>query len=129
MALTVRVKDELARVLASQGSARVAEIATLFRLTGGLYLVAGSTVLGVELDSGAVAYCLRSILAELYDVKASLDVLSSGGSRKTSKYIVRVAVGAEPVARQTGLTDSTGRPVRGLPRKLTVGQKTDREVV
>ena len=127
MALTAKVKDELARVSVSQESAQAAEISTLFRFAGGLHLVAGSIVLEAELDSGAVARRLRSMLAELYDVKASLNVLSPGGLRKTSKYIVRVTDGAELVVRQTGLIDSAGRPVRGLPRKLIMGQKIDQE--
>lgn len=127
VALTAKVKDELARVSVSQESAQAAEISTLFRFAGGLHLVAGSIVLEAELDSGAVARRLRSMLAELYDVKASLNVLSPGGLRKTPKYIVRVTDGAELVVRQTGLIDSAGRPVRGLPRKLIMGQKIDQE--
>nr|WP_120492494.1 DNA-binding protein WhiA [Corynebacterium lactis] len=127
MALTAKVKDELARVSVAQESAQAAEIATLFRFCGGLHLVAGKIVLEAELDSGAVARRLRQMLSSLYDVEASLNVLSPGGLRKTSRYIVRVTDGAELVVRQTGLIDSAGRPVRGLPRKLIMGPTVDQE--
>src|SRR5262249_12793573 len=39
----------------------------------------------------------------------------SGGLRKGSHYIVRVVKDGEALARQTGLLDVRGRPVRGLP--------------
>ncbi|ALA67376.1 DNA-binding protein WhiA [Corynebacterium lactis] len=127
MALTAKVKDELARVNVAQESAQAAEIATIFRFSGGLHLIAGQIVLEAELDSGAVARRLRQMLSSLYDVQASLNVLSPGGLRKSSRYIVRVTDGAELVVRQTGLVDSAGRPVRGLPRKLIMGHTVDQE--
>ena len=42
-------------------------------------------------------------------------MLASGGLRKGSHYIVRVVKDGEALARQTGLLDVRGRPVRGLP--------------
>jgi DNA-binding protein WhiA len=42
-------------------------------------------------------------------------VLASGGLRKGSHYIVRIVKDGEALARQTGLLDVRGRPVRGLP--------------
>lgn len=127
MSLTAQVKDELARVSVSTESAQAAEIATIFRFTGGLHLIGGKIVLEAELDSGAVARRLRHMLASLYDVQANLQVLSPGGLRKTSRYIVRLAEGAELVVRQTGLVDAAGRPVRGLPRRLIMGPTVDHE--
>lgn len=127
MALTPKVKDELARVSVSQESAQAAEIATIFRFAGGLHLVAGSIVLEAELDSGAVARRLRSMLQSLYGVDPVLHVLSPGGIRKTSRYIVRLTDGAEMVARQTGLIGRAGDPVRGLPPKIIGGTTTDAE--
>lgn len=127
MALTLKVKDELARVNVSQESAQAAEIATIFRFAGGLHLVAGHIVLEAELDSGAVARRLLSMLSNLYNVEASLHVLSPGGIRKNSRYIVKVTKGADTVVRQTGLVDSAGRPVLGLPPKLISGSTVDQE--
>ena len=40
-------------------------------------------------------------------------VLAAGGLRRGSRYVVRVVQDGEALARQTGLIDSRGRPVRG----------------
>ena len=68
-------------------------------------------------------------LAELYGIKAELLVVSAGGIRKQSKYIVRVADQGEILARQTGLIDTRGRPVRGLPAMLVAGSIEEAQAV
>src|SRR5690606_41184010 len=50
-------------------------------------------------------------------------VPASGGLRKGSHYIVRVVRDGEALARQTGLSDVRGRPVRGLPPHVVAGGK------
>ena len=55
MALTAKVKDELARVQVDKVSARKAEIATTLRFAGGLHIVAGRIVIEAELDTAASA--------------------------------------------------------------------------
>jgi DNA-binding protein WhiA len=42
-------------------------------------------------------------------------LLASGGLRKATHFILRVVKDGEALARQTGLLDVRGRPVRGLP--------------
>ena len=127
MALTPKVKDELARVPVSQESAQSAEVAAILRFAGGLHLVAGRIVVEAELDSGAVARRLRGMIDSLFGHEPELQVLSPGGLRKTSRYIVRVAEGGEDLARRTGLVDRAGRPVRGLPPKVIGGTILDAE--
>ena len=127
MALTPKVKDELARVPVSQESAQSAEVAAILRFAGGLHLVAGRIVVEAELDSGAVARRLRGMIDSLFGYEPELQVLSPGGLRKTSRYIVRVAEGGEDLARRTGLVDRAGRPVRGLPPKVIGGTILDAE--
>lgn len=127
MALTPKVKDELARVPAPQESAQSAEVAAILRFAGGLHLVGGRIVIEAELDSGAVARRLRGMIESSFGHAPELQVLSPGGLRKSSRYIVRVADGGEDLARRTGLVDRSGRPVRGLPPKVIGGTVLDAE--
>ena len=54
-------------------------------------------------------------------------MVSPGGLRKGSRYIVRVVKDGELLARQTGLLDRRGRPVRGLPPQVVSGGDCDAE--
>lgn len=104
-----------------------AEVASMLRFAGALHLVAGRIVLEAELDSGAVARRLHGMIGTLFGLEPELQVLSPGGLRKTSRYIVRIAEGGDHLARQTGLVDRAGRPVRGLPPKVIGGTVSDAE--
>lgn len=121
MAMTAAVKDELSRVDVSKPCCRRAEMTSLLRFAGGLHIVAGAVVVEAELDTGAVARRLRREVADVYGYPSEIHVLASGGLRKGSHYIVRVVKDGEALARQTGLLDVRGRPVRGLPRGLVTG--------
>jgi cell division protein WhiA len=115
MAMTSAVKDELSRVEVTKPCCRRAEMAALLRFAGGLHIVSGRVVVEAELDTGAVARRLRREIAELYGYASEIHVLASGGLRRSSHYIVRVVKEGEALARQIGLLDVRGRPVRGLP--------------
>lgn len=121
MALTAEVKDELARVEIAKRIVRQAELATILRFNGGLHLISGRIVIEVELDSSQIARRVSNDLADLYGIKTELLVISAGGIRRNSKYQVRVTDQGEALARQTGLLDTRGRPVRGLPAALIAG--------
>jgi len=121
VALTAEVKDELARIEVLKKSLRNAELATILRFAGGLHLVSGRIVVEAELDNSQIARRVSKDLAELYGIKSELSVMSAGGIRKGSRYIVRVTEQGEVLARQTGLLDTRGRPVRGLPAALVAG--------
>ena len=54
-------------------------------------------------------------------------VLSAGGLRRGTRYVVRVEEEGESLARQTGLIDVRGRPVRGLPPRVVSGAVCDAE--
>ena len=112
MALTAEVKDELARIEVVKKSLRNAELATILRFAGGLHLVSGRIVVEAELDNSQIARRVSKDLAELYGIKSELSVMSAGGIRKGSRYIIRVTEQGEVLARQTGLLDTRGRPVR-----------------
>ncbi|MEV0272831.1 MAG: DNA-binding protein WhiA [Hamadaea sp.] len=121
MAMTAAVKDELSRVDVPKPCCRRAEMAALLRFAGGLHIVSGRVVVEAELDTGAVARRLRATVADLYGYPSEIHILASGGLRKGSHYIVRVVKDGEALARQTGLLDVRGRPVRGLPPHVVSG--------
>ena len=118
MALTAAIKDELARIPTGNSLVRAAELATILRFCGGLHLISGRIAIEVELDSATLARRLTRAIAELYGIQAELSVVSASGLRKNSGYQIRVLRDGELLARQTGLIDNRGRPVRGLPATL-----------
>jgi len=129
VALTAEVKDELARIEVVKKSLRNAELATILRFAGGLHLVSGRIVIEAEVDNSQIARRVSKDLVELYGIKSELSVLSAGGIRKGSRYIIRVTEQGEVLARQTGLLDTRGRPVRGLPAALVAGSIEEAQAI
>ena len=127
MAMTAEVKDELSRLVVNSVSARRAEVAALLRFAGGLQIVSGRVVVEAEVDLGSIARRLRKDIYDLYGYSAAVHVLSASGIRKNTRYVVRVAKDGEALARQTGLLDMRGRPVRGLPAQVVGGSVGDAE--
>lgn len=127
MAMTAEVKDELSRLTVTKTCCRRAMIASLLRFAGGLHIVAGRVVVEAEVDTGAVARLLRKEIHELFGHVADVHVITSGGLRKGTRYVVRVVRDGEGLARQTGLLDPRGRPVRGLPAPVVSGGVCDAE--
>ncbi|CAN5149340.1 DNA-binding protein WhiA [soil metagenome] len=118
MALTAQVKDELARLKVDRTSCRKAEVSATLRFAGGLHIISGRIVVEAELDTGIAARRLRQAIAEVYGHTSEVIVVSAGGLRRGSRYVVRVVKEGESLARQTGLLDNRGRPVRGLPPQV-----------
>ena len=118
MPLTQAIKEELARVPMSKGVERTAELATILRFAGGLHLISGRIAIEVELDSPTLARRISRAILELYGIQSELSVISATGLRRQSGYQIRVLREGELLARQTGLIDNKGRPVRGLPATL-----------
>lgn len=127
MAMTAEVKDELSRLTVNSVSARRAEVAALLRFAGGLHIVSGRVVVEAEVDQGSIARRLRKEIHDLYGYNSAVHVLSASGIRKSTRYVVRVAKDGEALARQTGLLDLRGRPVRGLPAQVVGGSVGDAE--
>ena len=127
MAMTGLVKDELSRVEVLKPCCRKAEVSTLLRFAGGLHIASGRIVVEAELDTGAAARRLRKDIAEVFGHTSDLIVVAPGGLRKGNRYVVRVRKDGDSLARQTGLVDAHGRPVRGLPRHVVSGPTCDCE--
>src|SRR3954449_6571113 len=127
MAMTGVVKDELSRLSIMKPCCRKSEVSTLLRFAGGLHIVSGRIVIEAELDTGSAARRLRKDLAEVFGHTSDVVVLAPSGLRKGNRYVVRVFRDGESLARQTGLIDNNGRPVRGLPRHVVSGASCDAE--
>ncbi|MDO5629198.1 MAG: DNA-binding protein WhiA [Mobilicoccus sp.] len=127
MAMTAKVKDELSRVPLTKPCCRKAEVSTMLRFAGGLHMIGGRIVVEAELDTAAAARRLRTHISEVYGHHSDLLVVAAGGLRRSSRYVVRVIEDGEGLARQTGLVDLRGRPVRGLPPRVVNGPACDAE--
>ncbi|WP_153396701.1 DNA-binding protein WhiA [Ornithinicoccus halotolerans] len=127
MAMTAKVKDELARLPVTKTCCRKAEVSTMLRFAGGLHIVGGRIVIEAELDAAQSARRLRAFMADVYGTSSELVVMSPGGLRKQTRYVVRATQDGEALARQTGLIDHRGRPVRGLPPRVVGAAVCDAE--
>ncbi len=127
MAMTARVKDELSRLDITKPCCRKAEVSAAIRFAGGLHIVGGQIVVEAELDTANAARRLRRDITELYGHRPDVLVLSAGGLRRGSRYVLRVAQDGATLARQVGLIDNRGRPVRGLPPKVVSASACDSE--
>ncbi|WP_026549562.1 DNA-binding protein WhiA [Arthrobacter sp. Br18] len=129
MALTADVKEELSHLDIKKSSVRKAEVSALLRFAGGLHIVSGRIVIEAEVDLASTARRLRAAIAEVYGHSSEITVVSGGGLRRGNRYVVRVVRDGESLARQTGLLDARGRPVRGLPSAVVNGSTADAEAV
>ncbi|MDI3330928.1 MAG: DNA-binding protein WhiA [Micrococcus sp.] len=129
MALTAAVKEELTHHAVRSSSERKAEVSAILRFAGGLHIISGRIVIEAELDNAAAARRLRTAIAEVYGHGSEIIVVSGGNLRKGNRYVIRVVRDGESLARQTGLLDVRGRPVRGLPPAIVNGTVADAEAV
>ncbi|WP_082724412.1 DNA-binding protein WhiA, partial [Microbacterium oleivorans] len=125
MPLTADVKTELTSVRDPRPTARVAELTTILRFSGGLHSIAGRVAVEAEVETDVLARRVARDLVEIYGVRPELAHVQSSGGRTANLVAVRVIEGGETLARQTGLLDNRRRPVRGLPNKLTTGARPD----
>ena len=125
MTSTPDVKNELVKVPVQRPDDRIAELATILRLAGGLHTISGRIALEVELHTPAIVQRVRKSLAELYGVRSDAKQTPAASARPgTPQFIVRVLEG-ETLARQLGLLDHKRRPIRGLPNRLTTGSPSE----
>ncbi len=121
MAMTQQVKAELATIPVAKPCCGRAEVASMLRFAGGIHIVSGCIVIEAELDTGAAARRLRTAIQDLYGFTADIIMVNAAGIRRGTRYTLRLVQDGESLARQTGLTDAHGRPVRGLPAVIVGG--------
>ncbi|MDR3070222.1 MAG: DNA-binding protein WhiA, partial [Propionibacteriaceae bacterium] len=121
MSMTQQVKAELATIPVLKPELRRAEISALLRFSNSLHVAGGRIVVEAELETGQIARRLRSAVWDLFGYEAEFVVISAGGLHRGSRYLVRLYRHGEALARQVGLIDSRGRPVRGLPAQIVGG--------
>lgn len=127
MAMTSALKDELAHLPFGKACCRKAEVSALLRFGGSIHIVAGSLAVEAELDTASVARRLRQNLMDLFGQESELSVMQPSGIRKGSRYIVRITQNADRLAKQVGLLDGNGRPIRGLSPSIVSGGICDAE--
>ena len=125
--MTAGVKDELSRLPITRTCCRKAEVSALLRFSGGLHLVAGRVVVEAELDTAAAARRVRSTIADIYGHASTITVVQPSGIRRGNRYLLTVATDGQRLAKQAGLLDPSGRPVRGLPAVIVNGSLCDAE--
>lgn len=125
MAMTAQVKAELSSTQVTKPCCRKAEVASMLRFAGGLHIQSGRIVVEADLDTGAAARRLRKDIAEVYGHESQVVMVQGNGLRRGTRYVVRVVKDGESLARQTGLLDQRGRPVRGLPPAVVTGGACD----
>lgn len=125
MSLTADVKQELLQVRAKTNQARAAEVASLLRFAGGLQLISGRIAVEAQVDSEGLARRLGRELLEIYGVRAKISIVAGTSGRPGESFLLRVMDNGETLARQTGLMDARRRTVRGLPNRLTTGNRED----
>ncbi len=125
--MTAGVKDELSRLPITRTCCRKAEVAALLRFAGGLHIVGGRVVVEAELDTAAAARRARATIAEIFGHPSTITVVQPSGIRRGNRYVVTIAEGGQRLAKQAGLLDASGRPVRGLPAVIVNGSLCDAE--
>ncbi|WP_449282270.1 DNA-binding protein WhiA [Leucobacter sp.] len=125
MLSTPEVKSELVRFPVQRTGERIAEVATILRLAGGLHTISGRIALEAELHTPQIVQRVRKDLAELYGVRSEAKQLPPSSTRPGApQFLVRVLDG-ETLARQLGLLDQRRRQIRGLPNRLTTGAQAE----
>lgn len=126
-ALSAQVKDELIKVSSTKQRSRIAELASIIRFAGSIDSALGKTVIEIELDNEAVAIRVAKEIEELFAISAKLVDLGPMATRRTPRYVVRIAEDAETLIRRVGLVTRSGHAVVGLPPQIISGSISDAE--
>lgn len=123
--MTPQAKAELATVRLTKPCCRRAEVAAMIRFSGGAQIVSGQILVEAEFDNETAARRLRIAINEIFSLESELIVINSSRAKRGTRYLVRLVKDGQSLARQTGLIDSYGRPIRGLPPTVVNGAMCD----
>ncbi|WP_099020820.1 DNA-binding protein WhiA [Mycolicibacterium palauense] len=126
MTATVDAKAELSQLVVRSPSARRAEVSALLRFGGGLQIVNSRLAVVAEVDQLGIARRLCRDIHDLYGQTPAIRPLAPAAGRG-ERFLIRVTDSAEALARQTGLLNQRGQPVRGMPAHVVTGQLPDLE--
>ena len=123
MAMTAAVKDELAPAARSPSpaAARPRCRRCCGSPAGCTSSAAGSSSRPSSTPGPPPAGCARTS-PRCSGTPATSSVRRARRAAQGNRYVVRVAKDGEALARQTGLLDGRGRPVRGLPPQVVTGR-------
>lgn len=116
--LTAMATYELSQLPSARRCCWRAEAATILRLTARVHEMHGRAVVEAELATAPAARRLQAGILEGFGYASSLHVLPGSTPHSLKRYLVRVTQDAGALARQAGLIDRAGHPVRGLPRHV-----------
>ncbi|MDY5153084.1 hypothetical protein SAMN05421878_10628 [Actinobaculum suis] len=123
-ALTVPVKEELAKVKPTSRAAAIAEISAMFRFGGGLVVRDSRLALMCELGHELSARRLCALLEQVLGADSAVAQVSSQ-MKQGLRYRILVADPRERFAHKLGLLDSRGRPTAGIATFIVGGTKAD----
>jgi len=141
VSVTERVLTELTGVRVTAGCCRRAELVGVLRFAGQLHPMGGRMVVLATVGSLAAAVRVQRGLREVYGCRA--DVLgpdsrpiqvntgtpqhgtTAAVGRHSGGHRLLITTGGAELARRTGLLDSAGRPLRGVPPQLVAGRVCD----
>lgn len=125
--LTDSAKKEICAVKFKKVNSIKAELATILRFAGGIQLTLNRVVIEAELDSKELATLVSKNIFDLFGYGTETIVLGAAGVRKKPRYLLRVVKDGAVLARQIGLVDLRGRPIRGLPIMIINGSLEEAE--
>jgi DNA-binding protein WhiA len=123
--LTGLMRQELCRVRVIRPCCRKAEVSTALRLAAELAVAGGRVVvLEADLDTGEAAARIRREITAVFGHTPEATATPQPGQRG-GRHVLRVVRDGDALARQAGLVDARGRPVRGLAPWLVAGPACD----
>jgi len=141
VSITERVLAELTGVRVTVGCCRRAELVGVLRFAGQLHPMGGRMVVLATVGSLATAVRVQRGLHEVYACRADvlgpdsrpIQVNTGTPPRGTTAPVGRhsgghrllITTGGAELARRTGLLDSAGRGLRGVPPQLVAGRVCD----
>lgn len=123
-ALSLPVKDELAKVNPASRSAAIAELSALFRFGGGFVAQHGQLGILCELSHEPTARRLCALAEQLLGAEPEVTQVSSQMKQGTH-YRIMIVDPRERLSHKLGLLDSRGRPVAGMATFIVGGSKAD----
>jgi DNA-binding protein WhiA len=129
--VTAMATKELARGLEARRCCRAAQVASSLRFAGTMHHNGGQVIVEAALRTAPAARRLQADIQAVYGHPAQVREVTATGERRGPRYLVRITGprAGQLLARQAGLVDGLGRPVRGLPAHVVLAPDCDSAAV